>query len=60
MEKCCLGAIQPQLTVSNGKDLNEIKSRANFQRYEVELIPVSPFLPLPQMLMDSLISVGYY
>lgn len=56
MEEHCLGAIQPLLTVLNGKDLNEIKSRAN----EVELIPVSPFLPLPQMLMDSLISVGYY
>lgn len=60
MEKRCLGAIQPLLTVLNGKDLNEIKSRANFQRYEFGLIPVSPFLPLPQMLMDSLISVGYY
>lgn len=60
MEKCCLGAIQPLLTVLNGKDLNEIKSRVNFHRYEVELVPVSPFLPLPQMLMDSLISLGYY
>lgn len=60
MEKRCLGSIQPLLTLLSGKDLNEIKSRANFQRYEVKLVPVSPFLPLPQMLMDSLISEGYY
>lgn len=60
MEKCCLGAIQPLPTVLNGEDLNEIKTRANFQRYEVELIPVSQFLALLQILMDSLISLGYY
>lgn len=60
MEKCCLGAIQPLPTVLNGKDLNEIKSRENFHRYEFELVPFSLFLPLPQMLMDSLILLGYY
>lgn len=38
MEICCLGATQPLQTVLNRKDLNEIKSGAYFQRYEVELV----------------------
>lgn len=36
-----MGAIQPLQTVLNQKDLDEIKSEAYFQRYEVELVPDS-------------------
>lgn len=60
MGKRNLGAIQPLPTVLNEKDLSVIKSGVNFQRYEVKLRPVLPFLPSLQMLMDSLILLGYY